>query len=471
MNSCAKRLLMRALRTRRRATTLLAAICVVATVLAIAFNIGAAEPPVTANDEERRALLGRFFAEEDTEARRALAGRFAAVAPADWADVKRLLHESAPRPALAAGVHEFQTPGSEPIPSIRYILRVPPDYKPNSPRGWPLVMTCHWTDSNAKRTLAWVKGVLGPDIDRYLVACPNSPDPGVYRSSRVTDMYPLDVLADVRRRANVDSDRCLLTGYSRGGYQTWATSLFSPGEWAGAAPLASAPIAELGLVSAKIYLENVLNLPVQAHWGDQDILRGQTMGINTLSRTAADWFKAQDAEHFEPVEYKGQGHDLKLKREMIRAFLAKVRRDPFPRQLTYLFHRMYHGRAWYVTATQASAPEVDFRERVPIRGGYRPEDVRRTLEQVWTRKGYHLAVRMPEGQNLIAVTARNLREVEVELPVERLDFGRPIRVTAGGTSRTGATDGVDWICLLETVRRTYDFEHLIGDRVTVPTGR
>jgi len=462
----------RTLTTCRLAATVLTACRLAALLPALgAGHIGAAEPAVTASDEERRAILGRFFAEADAAARRPLAERFAAVAPADWAAVKRLLHESAPRPALEPGPHEFQTPGDEFIPSIHYILRVPPDYQPNAADGWPLVMTCHWTDSTAKRALSWVEGVLGPDIDRYLVACPASPDPGVYRSSRQTDMYPLDVLADVRRRANVDSDRCLLTGYSRGGYQTWATSLFSPGEWAGAAPLASCPTSQAGLVCCRMYLENVLHLSMQAHWGDQDILRGETDGINTLSRAAADWFKAQAAEHFEPVEYKGQGHDLDLKREMVRAFLARVRRDPFPRQFRYLFHRMYQGQAYYVTATKAATPELDFRERVPIRGGYRPEDVRRTFELTWTRKGYHLAVSMPEGENLIVVTARNLRDVEVDLPVERLDFSRPIRVTANGTRRAGPAGGVDWVCLLETVRQTYDFERLIGGRVTVPTGR
>jgi len=49
-------------------------------ITAPAGRVRATEPAVTANDAEQRAILGRFFAEEDTEARKALAERFAAVA-------------------------------------------------------------------------------------------------------------------------------------------------------------------------------------------------------------------------------------------------------------------------------------------------------------------------------------------------------------------------------------------------------
>jgi len=280
--------------------------------------------------------------------------------------------------------------------------------------------------------------------------------------------HPLRVLADVRRRANVDSDRVVLTGYSRGGYQTWATALFSPGEWAGAVPIASAPISEAGLTCTTMYLENVLNLPIQAHWGDQDIIRGQIVGINTLSRKAADWFKAHQAEQFEPVVYEGQDHGLALERDTIRTFVAEVHRDPFPRDIRFLFHRLYQGRAYYVRATQTATPEIDFHQRVPVRSVRRPEDVGPALARIWKRKGYHLTVRMPAGKNLIAVMARNLREMEVDLPAERLDFAKPVRVYVNHRTRYAKQRPVDWVCLLETARQTGDFERLVAGRVTVP---
>jgi len=434
-------------------------------------NAAAAEPPATEAPAQEdpvaaRDLLERFFREADEDARRTLAEQFGEVVPSDWKAVKRMLHEAAPREPLTPGTHEFKATGGDPVPPIRYVLRVPEGYEPNRPHGLPLIVACHWTKSTAERAMKWIGWVLGPDLDNYLVACPDSPDPDIYRAGRVTNTYPLHVLADVRRRANVDADRVVLTGYSRGGYQTWATALFSPGLWAGAVPIASAPISEAGLVTSRMYLANVLNLPIQTHWGDRDIIKGQAEGINTLSKKAAEWFAGKNAEHFEGIEYEGQGHDLDLEGDRIRAFVAKVRRNSWPERIDFLFHRLHEGRAYYVRATKAAVPGIDFRDRVPVRGVRLPEKVPEALQRIWTRKGYHLTVRLDAERNLIAVMARNLTEVAVDLPAERLDFARPIHVTVNSRTRYGKQQPVDWACLLETARETYDFERLVGRRVT-----
>ncbi|MEA3367865.1 MAG: hypothetical protein U9R68_07110, partial [Planctomycetota bacterium] len=82
---------------------------------------------------------------------------------------------------------------------------------------------------------------------------------------------------------------------------------------------------------------------------------------------------------------------------------------------------------------------------------------------------YHLTVRMPEGENRIIIRARNLAEVAVALPAERLDFAKPVRVYVNHRTRQAKRQPVDWVCLLETARRTGDFERLVAGRVTVPT--
>jgi len=428
----------------------------------------ATEPPAHADTDTARAILVRFFAETAEGARRPLAEQFGTVAPMDWAAVTALLHETAPRPDLAPGTHTLETPAADTVPAVRYVLRVPDGYDPHAAAGYPLVVACHWTNSTAERAMEWIRWVLGSDMNRYLVACPDAPDPGPYRPGRVTDTYPLEVLADVRRRANVNADRVVLTGYSRGGYQSWATALFSPGRWAGIVPVASCPNTEAGLLCSRMYLENVLRLPIQAHWGDRDIIAGQTKGINTLSQKAADWFATRADTRFEGIAYEGQGHDLDLRREPIRAFLGRVRRDPFPRAFVYLFHRLHQGRAYYVRATKAGATEVDFHDRMIVRGVRLPEQVPGALQRIWKRKGYHLTVRMPEGENRILITARNLAEVEVDVPAQRLAWTQPVRVTVNRRTRLAGREGVDWVCLLEEARRTYDFQRLVAGRVTVP---
>ena len=417
-----------------------------------------------------RDVLYRFFREPDEAARRTLAEQFGAVAPSDWSAVRRMLHETAPRDPLAPGTHEFTTPGDAAVPPVHYVLRVPDGYDPKAPAGLPLIVTCHGAGGKGANALRRIERLLGPDVDSYLVAGPDSPQPGVYRVDRTTIAYPLHVLADVRRRANVNCDRTILTGYSRGGYTTWGTVLFSPTHWAGAMPMASWPLTEAGSDGAIVFLQNVLTLCIQAHWGEKDIVSGQSRGISTLSREAAAWFKGQSTAHFEGIEYPGQGHGLKLDEARIRTFSAEARRDPFPAECKYLFHHLYQGRASCVRVTDLAKEEFDFQKRRVLRI-QRREDLPNAKRALWRGQGFEVTVRMPKGQNLIAVMARNLREIQVDLPAERLDFAKPIRITINHRTRFGKLVPVDWACLLETARETYDFERLVGGRVTTATGR
>ena len=423
---------------------------------------GAEDPP-----DGPETVLRAFFAEDDAVKRAGLAAQFAAVAPKAWNDVKAMLHACAPRPDLAPGRHRFQTPAADGIPPVNYTLRVPQGYKPNAPNGWPLIVSSHGTGGTGEKAVSFFEHQLGPDVEKHLIAGPDSPQGGVYEAGRLTIEFPLHVLADVRRRANVDSDRTILGGYSRGGYTTWGTVLFSPGEWAGAVPMASWPLTEAGSDAATFYLQNVLNLAIQAHWGEKDIMAGQTQGINTLSREAAAEMKRLHAGEFEGIEYAGQGHGLKLGSEKIRTFVETARRDPFPAECKFIFHRLYQGRAYYVRATAVAKEEFDFRKPRVLRIA-RKGDLPNAKRAMWKREGHELTVRMPPGKNLIAVFMRNVKGVEVALSAERLDFSRPIQITLNGRTVSTAKRDLDWAELLETARQTSDFERLIGGRVALP---
>jgi dienelactone hydrolase len=438
-----------------------------AMLMAMAVCVRAEESPAGGDPA---AVLREFFAHQDAAARADAARRFGAIAPKAWDDVRGLLHENAPRPDLATGEHALQTPAADSLPSVAYVLRVPPGYDARRRQGWPLVVSTHGTNGSGKAALAFAAGLLGPDADKVLIAAPDSPQPGVYRFERLTAQYPLAVLADVRRRANVDSDRTVLTGYSRGGYTTWGTVLFSPGDWGGAAPMASWPLTGGGSAAAVFYLPNVLNTAVQAHWGENDIVQGQTEGISTLSRDAAAEMKRLAAKRFEGIEYKGQGHDLRIDAARFREFVAEARREAFPADARLIFHALWQGRAWAVRATQAAAPEFDFGAKRVIRVA-RKEDFDNAKRALWLKDGYEITFRLPPGKNLLAVFARNLKEVQVDLPADRLDWAQPVRVTLNGrTVKEGRLD-VDWPLLLETCRETCDFERLVGLRLTLPAGR
>jgi hypothetical protein len=440
-------------------------------MLAAAFGpVHGAEAPAPAPAaDDPRAVLRAYFTEEDAAARATLAARFAAVAPKSWPDLKTMLHAAAPRPALPPGRQRFETRGDAAVPAIRYILRVPAGYAADAARGWPLIIACHGLGGSGEGALAEVEAWLEGKVEQFLVAAAESPTPGPYVARRENIEYPLRVLEDVRQRANVDSDRTVLMGFSKGGYATWGTILFSPGEWAAAAPMASWPVTEAGAAGDVLYLPNVLRLSIQAHWGANDIEAGQKEGISTFSREVAAEFKRLGARQFEGIEYPGEGHGLKVKADRLRDFLTAARRDPWPAECRLIFHRLYQGRAYYVRATAAAKDEFDFRQKRVLTIA-RKEDLDKARRDLWLREGYDLTGRMPPTANLVAVLARNLKEVEVDLAAEKLDFTRPIRCTVNTRTAQEGPRKLDWAELLETARRTGDFERLVGGRVrlTVP---
>jgi len=425
-----------------------------------------AAPPPAPGDGP--ALLKAFFAEPSPARRAETAARFGAVAPKSWTDLKALLHAAAPRQPLAAGRHAFEAPADAGAPPIRYLLRVPQGYAAEPSRGWPLIVSSLYKLSGGPEpSLEAIEGWLGPDLDRYLIAVAHPPKDGPFEPTQVYVEHPLRVLYDVRQRTNVDSDRAILMGHLKSGYLAWTTALFSPGEWAAAVPIMSRPFTEAGSLGCTLYMPNVLTLAVQAHWGSEHVDPGQKEGNNTLSRAAAAELKRLGATRFDGIEYPGEGRIGRLNTDRLRPFLDEARRDAFPADGRLVFHRLYQGRAWGVRATALSRPEFEFRARHVIKpaAGVSPE---KALENLFTQNACELTVRVPPGQNLVAVTARGVKEVEIELPAEGLDFSRPVRVTLNSRSVAEGLRKVDWAELLETARRTGDFERLVAGRLRAP---
>lgn len=426
----------------------------------------AGAPLVAADLEE---LVGEIFREEDPAARGASLARFEGLEPKDWSGLRALLHRAAPRPGLDPGTHRFTAPAADGVPAVEYALRVPPGYDPHDPEGLPLVLACHGTGDTGARFMAEMESILDPDAPPVLVACPDAPEPGVYRVSRTMTDYPLAVLADVRRRANVDADRVVLTGYSKGGYTTWGTALFSPGAWAGAVPIAGWPLVEIRTPGELEYLGNVLPLAIQHHWGENDILPGQTQGINTFSRAVAAEMKALGAPHYTPREYPGEGHRIGLDVAAVRAFVADARRQVQPPKAKLVFHHLWQGRAWVVRAVAGAEPDLSETPTFPIRD---PKDVPRALREYYRKVALEVGYAYAPETNVLAVTARGVTAVEVDLVAGKVDFARPMRVMLNGRGPPAEKRAIDWALLFATARETYDFERLVAARVRleVPSG-
>ncbi|MBN2581474.1 MAG: hypothetical protein JXL80_00290 [Planctomycetes bacterium] len=409
-------------------------------------------------------VLREFFAEQDAGKRSQLARQFGEIAPAQWPEVVEAFHRTAPFPPMEVKIHEFHLPADGNMPAVRYWLRIPTGYKHDDGKAWPLVIGGHGTGGSAGSFMAYVQDMLGPDAENYIIVCPDSPTQGVYMADVPMIEYPLRLLEAVRHLVNVDSNRTVLTGFSKGGYTAWGTAMFSPGQWGGAMPMASWSLSEAGSTGVTMYLENVLNLDMQAHWGENDIIKGQTQGINTLSRQARDRMKELGAKRFEGIEYAGQGHRLNLDKASIRRFVSAARRDPFPAECRMVFHRVRLGRAYYVSAVKGSKKDFTFGNNLSLRID-KPIDPREALRKILEREAFEIEVAADTKENALDVKAVNVREIEVELSPLLMDFSRPMTVTANGRKLLNGKQTIDWNELLETARRTYDFERLVGMRL------
>ena len=448
---------------RWRAPGFVAAVVCIAATATLGAEPPALVPPEPSAESAVRILRG-FFAAQDAGERARLAAEFGLDAPKSWDAVRTLLHTAAPFPPLASGRNALKTEGDAVVPAVNYCLRVPAGYASDAGRAWPLVIGLHGTGGSGEGMMAVLESLLATDADRYLLACPDAPEAGVYKVSRMMTEFPLRVLEDVRRRANVDSNRVVLLGVSKGGYTVWGTILFSPGEWAGAVPIAAWPLTEAPWASPILYAPNVLGLGVQAHWGENDIEPGQKQGINTFARQAAAELKRLGAAKFEPIEYPGQGHNLNLDAARIRDFLAAARRSAFPDQFQFYFHRLWEGRAYFVRATVAAREDFDFKA-LPRVSVANQADLAQALCRTYQRLSFELRGLRKADENSLVVFARNLEEVEIEIGAEQMDFSRPMTVLANGRTVLSGKQEIDWAELLETARRTYDLDRLVARRL------
>lgn len=429
-----------------------------------------AAPATTKAGSLAEALARKFFEATDVAARRKLAKQFAADAPSDLTTLPALLRRAYPFPDHTSDVHTFETRPEGVVPIIKYVVSVPPGYRADSATGWPLVVGVHGTGGTGPRQLQSLARWLGEDLGKYIIACPQSPYSGQYVFNEQSVVYPRVVLDDVRRRFNVDSDRVILTGYSKGGYTTWATAMFSPGEWAAAVPMASFPLTDAGRHGFELYLGNVLGLNVQYHWGDRDILPGQKEGINTFGKAATAVLRKLKAARFDPVEYPGEGHSLRIDSARLRAFMDTARREALPTKYTYTFHHLWEGRAYHVRPLRYAKTELNFRKLPPIRVSSRGQATG-ALMKLYRNRAYEIRATVNPKANAMIVRVKNLREVEIALSPLQLDFTRPIRLSVNGRPVLKRPREIDWYALLDTVARTGDFQRLIGARVKVTIPR
>lgn len=157
-----------------------------------------------------------------------------------------------------------------------YGLYLPENF--DASKKYPLVIMLHGAGSNHRISLRRVFGKSNAegesDVEatryfpewkdvEYIVASPYARGTAGYQGIPEKDVY--DVLADVKKRFNIDEDRIYLTGLSMGGGGTLWIGLTRPDIWAAIAPVCPAPPA--GTIDLA---GNALNIPVHMFQGGAD---------------------------------------------------------------------------------------------------------------------------------------------------------------------------------------------------------
>lgn len=236
-----------------------------------------------------------------------------------------------------------------------YGLYIPKNYDPN--KKYPLVIMLHGAGSNHRLSLRRVFGKSNAngetdveasryfpewkDVD-YIVASPLARGTMGYQGIAEKDVY--DVLADVKKRFNIDEDRTYLTGLSMGGGGTLYIGLTRPDIWAALAPVCPAPPT-----GTDAYVPNALNIPMQFFHGDQD----QAVNVN-VSR---DWVKKlkELGTNVSYQEYPGVNHDswVNAYRDgYIFTWFDQFKRNRFPDRVRFSSSRYKYNQAYWVTLDQ-----------------------------------------------------------------------------------------------------------------------
>lgn len=233
-----------------------------------------------------------------------------------------------------------------------YGLYLPENYDPQ--KKYPLVIMLHGAGSNHRLALRRVFGKSNAngetdveasryfpewqDVD-YIVASPYARGTAGYQGIPEKDVY--DVLADVKKRFNIDEDRTYLTGLSMGGGGTLWLGMTRPDIWAAIAPVCPAPPQ-----GTDELIGNALNLPAYFFHGDKD----EAVPVS-VSREWVRRLKEQGS-HVEYSEYPGVSHNSwenAYKDEFIFGWFRKFKRNRFPDRVQFSTRRYAYNQAYWAT--------------------------------------------------------------------------------------------------------------------------
>jgi hypothetical protein len=177
--------------------------------------------------------------------------------------------------------------------AVKYNVQLPPEYHPS--RAWPVLVVLHQTNETPKAAMQrWAAEAAR---NGYILAAPawqTAPN-ATYQYSSEEHNSALDMLYDLRRKFQVDSDRVFLAGSASGGSMAFDLGMSHPDQFAGVLPTCG----------------------FQGNWGDRYYRNAQYLPYYTVCGDMAGGLHGEARRLYKDwiiksfpmiyVEYKGRG--------------------------------------------------------------------------------------------------------------------------------------------------------------------
>jgi predicted esterase len=201
----------------------------------------------------------------------------------------------------------------------KYALHVPRGYSPK--KRWPLILSLHGAGGNGPQELSFIWGGQLSSW-RGFVAAPSGNPPGDQWFPRQTP-FVLAVLRDVMERANIDTNRVYVHGFSNGRNGAWYYGESYPGRFA-------ALCTRGGGNPTPNMLVNLRHVPAYVIHGEND----------TVIKVDSD---RRDAKRLEEMGYtvvytevpRGGHEPFNRENPKVLDFFREHARDPWPKKLVF----------------------------------------------------------------------------------------------------------------------------------------